>query len=434
MEREVIGWIAIGALFVLLVLRVPVAVALMSIGFVGYWAVAGLDPALRILGVIPYSKVATYSFTVVPLFIIMGHFAYHAGFAADLFRTAQRWVGSMPGGLVQATIVGATGFGAACGSGLASCAIISKLAVPGMIQQRVQRPLAFGAVAAAGTIAQMIPPSILMVIYGIIAEQSIGRLLIAGIVPGVVAGLVYMAMVYIRVKRNPSLAPALPSVGWAERFGALRGVWGIALLAVIVMGGLYSGAFTPTEAGAIGAFGAFGAAVILRRLGWTDLWASLLDTSRTTATVFFIVAGAFVFGYFLGITRIPTQVSSLITSLAAPPIVILLSVMVFYIVLGTFMDMIAAMFLTLPIILPAMDALGFNLVWFGVLMVHLCEMALITPPFGLNLFIMKSVIPGAEMKEVIQGVGPFIVADLVTLALYIAFPQLALFLPERMLG
>lgn len=434
MDRELIGWIAIGVLCVLLVLRTPIGVALMAIGFAGYWAVAGLEPALRILGVIPYAKVATYSFTVVPLFMIMGHFAYYAGFATDLFKAAQRMVGSLPGGLVQTTILGATGFAAASGSGLASCAILSKIAIPGMVQQGVQRQLAFGAVAAAGTIAAMIPPSILMVIYGVIAEQPIGRLLVAGIIPGLIAAANYMVMVYIRVKRNPSLAPPLPAVSWRERLTALRGTWGIALLAVIVMGGIYTGVFTPTEAGAVGAFGAFAAALALRRLGWGDLKASLLDTSRTAATVFFIIAGAFVFASFLGVTQIPGHASKAIASLNAPPMVILLAVMLFYVVVGMFMDMIAAMFLTLPIILPAIEGLGFNLIWFGVLMVHLCEMALISPPFGLNLFVLKSAIPDAEMKEVIQGVGLFFLNDLITLAIYIAFPQVALFLPERMLG
>lgn len=432
MDPQLIGWLGIAAVFALLILRVPIAYVLVLVGFLGYTAIRGLDPALRIAAMIPYAKIASYPFSVIPLFIIMGHFAYIAGFANGLFRATQAWFGRVPGGLVQATIAGSAAFGAASGSGLATCAIVSKVAIPQMIELGVNRKLAYGAVAAAGTIAQMIPPSILMVIYGIITETSVAKLLIAGILPGIVAAINYMIMVYIRAKRNPSLAPLAKGVSWKESFIALKDTWGIAVLAVLVIGGIYSGIFTPTEAGAVGAAGAFILALALKKLKWKDLSEVLVGTSRTTGMVFLIIACAFVLGYFLGISRLPTQVSLFLTELAVPRLFILLGIMVMYIILGFFLDMIAAMFLTLPIIMPAIVNLGYDPIWFGVIMVHLCEVALITPPFGLNLFVMKGVLPDANLREIIAGIWPFFLVDMITLAIYIAFPQLSLFLPQMM--
>ena len=434
MDPELIGWIGIAAVFGLLVLRVPVAFVLVLVGFLGYLAIRGVDPALRIAGMIPYAKISSYTFSVIPLFIIMGHFAFHAGFAAGLFRATQAWLGRLPGGLVQATIAGAAAFGAASGSGLATCAIVSKLAIPPMIELGVDRRLAYGTVAAAGTIAQMIPPSILMVIYGIVTETSVGKLLIAGILPGIIAAFNYMVMIYIRVKRNPNLVPLTKGMSWKESFITLKDTWGIAMLAVLVMGGIYTGVFTPTEAGAVGAFGAFSLAVVLRKLNWENLREALISTSRTTGMVFLIISCAFVFGYFLGISRLPHQVSTFLTELEMPRLVILIGIVIMYLILGFFLDMIATMFLTLPIIMPAVIEMGYDPIWFGVIMVHLCEVALITPPFGLNLFVMKGVLPGADIGDIIAGIWPFFFVDLITLSIYIAFPQVALFLPQKMMG
>lgn len=428
MSPELIGILAVIFLFLLLLLGIPIAFALGFVSFLGYTAIAGIEPALRIIGAIPYAKVASYTFTVVPLFIIMGHFAYHAGIARDMMQTAQKWVGGFPGGLVQSTIAGATALGAACGSGLASCAVVSKVTIPDMLRVGVNRSLAFGAVASAGTIAQMIPPSILMVIYGIISEQSVGKLLIAGIFPGLLLGVSYMVMVYIRVKRNPTLALPLKGITWKERLISLKGMWGIVVLAIIVMGGIYLGIFTPTEAGAVGAFGAF--LIALRRLKWHDFYETLLDTMRTTSMIFLLISCAFVFGYLISISRLVNAGSEFLVTL--PPWGLLAGVMVLYIILGFFLDMIAAMFITLPVILPAMNAAGFNLVWFGVLMVLLCEMALITPPYGLNLYVLKGVIPDAKLGEIISGIWPFFAVMIVDLIILIVFPQIALFLPNLM--
>lgn len=432
MSPETIGWLSLAGFLVLLTTGMPIAVALFVPAFIGYWAIRGIGPALGILGLVPYADIAKYTFTVVPLFLIMGHFAFYAGFSKDIFSTARRWVGRLPGGLVHATVVAGAAFGAASGSTLASCAIFSKIAIPEMLNQGIDRKMAIGVVAAAGTLATMIPPSILMVIYGTIAQQSIGKLLIAGIVPGLIAAACYMTMIYIRVKLNPSLAPSTESFTWKERFSSLRGVWGIALLALIVIGGIYSGLFTPTEAGAVGAFGAFVSALALRKISWNSLLDCLKETTKTTGSVFLIIVAAFAFGYLMGITRLPVHASEFLTSLPFPPVIIVSGLMVFYMILGCFMDMIAAMFLTLPIVLPAIIKLGYDPIWFGVMMVFMCEVAQVSPPFGLNLFVIKGVLPEVPMQELYSAALPVFATQVFICAIYIAFPQAALFLPSLM--
>jgi len=281
----------------------------------------------------------------------------------------------------------------------------------------------------------MIPPSILMVIYCIITGASLGKLLIAGILPGLLLAAGFMVLTYIRVKRNPRLAPLLEEpVTWKERFISLKNIWGILVLAVLVLGGIYSGTFTPNEAGAIGAFGAFLMAILTKGQNWSEIGQSLLDAARVTAMIFLIIASAFIFGYFLAVTRIPTDFSAFITGLQMAPILILIAVMIMYLIIGMFVDMVAALFITLPIIFPAMMKLGFDPIWFGVLIVMQCEIALIHPPFGLSLFIVKGVVKDVTMNEVIIGILPFLFVDMIVLVLYIAFPQISLFLPQMMMG
>lgn len=433
MTPQAIGYISIGALFFLLALRVPIAFVMLTVGFFGYMAIAGLDSALFILGSIPYARIASYTFTVIPLFILMGYFADQAGFVTDIFETLRKFIGHLPGGVVHATIFGGAAFGACCGSGTASCAVMAKVTIPPMLQQGVQRKLAFGTVAAAGTLAAMIPPSNVMVIYGIITEQSIGKLLIGGIIPGIVEALVFVTLVFIMVKIKPDLAPPVHDVvTWKERLVSLKGVWGIGVLAIIISGGIYSGIFTPTEAGAVGAFGTFMLALALRKLKWSDLGKILLETTRTTGMLFLLIACASVFGYLMGITRIPTQVSQFITGLTVDRYVILVGIMLLYLVLGCVMDSISFMILTMPIIFPGVVALGFNPIWFGILMVAQAELALLTPPFALNVFVLKGVVGECTTEEVVAGVGPFIIAGMVALILFIIFPQMVLWLPSMM--
>ncbi len=433
MTSVAIGWIGIGLFIILLLIGMPLGPAMALIGFLGYWKISGLGPALAAQGIIPYASTAVYSQSVIPLFIIMGYFASYAGFAGDLFNAARRWVGWLPGGMVQTTIAGATVFGAACGSGMASCAILSKLTIPEMLKQGVQRELAFGVVAASGSIAAMIPPSVLMVIYGSITGVSIGKLLISGVIPGIVAAAIFMIWTHVRLAINPSLSPkAMESYSWKERFLSLRGTWGVLIMVVVVLGGIYAGVFTPTEAGAAGAVWVFLVSLALRRLGWKSLKDSLLETAKTTGTIFLIIIGGAIFGAFITISNIPFELSRALSTANVPPMVIIIGIMILYIILGTFMDVFALLLLTIPIFFPVIMALGFNPIWFGVLCVHVLAIGVITPPYGIHLFIIKAAVPQSHLSEIIRGVIPFIWAELVILAIYLAFPQLSLFLPSLM--
>lgn len=429
---EVAGWIGIAAMLVMVGIGVPVAYAMGIVGFLGSLALLGVDATHGLMEIVPFGTVASYSFGIVPLFVIMGYLVFHAGFATGAFETARAWLGHRTGGVPMASVVGCAIFGAASGSGLASTATLSRITIPEMIASGVDRKLAYGVVAAAGPLAQMIPPSVLMIIYAIIAEQPAGKMLIAGILPGLMIVLTYLTTIYIRVRLNPSLAPSLPRVSWSGRMTSLRQTWGIAALAIFVIGGIYSGIFTPTEAGAVGATWALFLTVIAKKFTWPVLRESIHETIRTSSMVFMIVIGAFIFGQFLSITRLPTSISTWITGLPVAPVVVIIGIVIFYLILGLFIDMVAAMFITLPIILPAVTQLGYDPIWFGVLVVFLAEIALATPPFGLGLFIINGVVTDSKLSEIAVGVLPFILADLVILAILIAWPKLVLFLPNFM--
>jgi len=428
-----IGWIMLIAMIAVLFMGIPVSFGLLLVGIIGYWVLGGPARTITILGIVPYEKVSNYALSVVPLFILMGHLAYQAGFATSMYGTAQKWIGHIPGSAAQATVLGGAAFGAACGSGLASCATLGKICIPVMRKFGIDDKLALGSVAAVGGLAQMIPPSILMVIYAIITDQSVSKLLIAGILPGILAAICFMGLIYLMVKLNPKLAPQpLTGVTWKERILSLKDSWGIVMLAFIVMGGIYSGIFTPTEAGALGAFGALFLGLITRRLKLKNFIEAVMETTKTTAMIFLIIATAMVFGNFLGISRLPSEISALLMNLQVPRFAILMGVLVLYIIAGMFIDMLAFAFLTLPIIYPALMALGYDPLWFGVITVFMFELALITPPFGLNLFILRGMVPDVTMEDIIRGVFPFILADFVILALYVAFPKISTWLPSLM--
>jgi len=431
---ELVGWIAVVTLFAMLGLGVPVAFTLTGIGFFGYLILAGSGPSLGMVGLVPYAKTALYAFTAVPLFIAMGNLAFYAGFGSDLYDAARKWVGRFPGGLAQATVVGGAAFGAACGSGLAGCAMLTKIAVPEMIRHGYDKRLAIGCAGSAGPIAQMIPPSIMFVLYGIITEQSVAKLLIAGIIPGIICAIIYMITIYIWVRINPKIAPEPERVPWKEAFISVKKVWGVAILALIVMGGIYSGVFTPTEAAGVGAFGTLILGLVARRIAKKNLSEAFLDTAKSTSMLYLILAGAYIFGYLLAITKLPFQLADFLSTLPVSRYVILFLVMIFYIIIGCLIDMVPAMFVTLPMIFPTIMRLEFNPIWFGVLVVQLGEISLLTPPFGLNLFLMKGLMPEVEMDDIIRGVFPFIIAAIFTLFVYIIFPQTSLFLPNLMMG
>lgn len=429
---ETAGWIGIVVMLAMVGLGVPVAYAMGIVGFLGSLLLLGSDATQGLMEIVPFATVASYSFGIVPLFVIMGYLVFHAGFANGAFDTARAWLGHRTGGVPMASVVGCAIFGAASGSGLASTATLARITIPEMVASGVDKKLAYGVVAAAGPLAQMIPPSVLMIIYAIIAEQPAGKMLIAGILPALVIVIAYLATIYVRVRIDPGLAPSIPRVPWPERIASLRKTWGIAALAIFVIGGIYTGIFTPTEAGAVGASWALFLAIISGKLTWPALRESIHETIRTTSMVFLIVIGAFVFGQFLAITRLPTSISSWITALPVAPIVIIIGIVIFYLILGLFIDMVAAMFITLPILLPAVIQLGYDPIWFGVLVVFLAEIALATPPFGLGLFIINGAIEGSKLSDITIGVMPFILADFVILAILVLWPQFVLFLPNLM--
>ena len=415
----------------LLGMRIAFAAAL--VGFVGIvvlkgWAVAGGS-----LGFLPYRIVAHYPMSVIPLFIVMGYFAYFAGLSRDLFETARQWVGHLPGGLAIASIFGCAGFAACSGSSTAAAAVMGKVTIPEMRRYGYDPKLATGLVAASGTLAALIPPSTIIVIYGIITEQSIGTLLVAGFIPGIISALIYALMLYFRVRFSPRLARALPPASWKERFVSLRGTWGMLTLLGLVLGGLYIGVFTPTEAGGVGAFGAFLMALLLRRLNWSYLKESLLETGKTTAMIFTILVGVLIFLRLLALSGITKLFTVFMLSLPWPPLALLVGILFVFLILGTFMSAIGMMMITLPLVLPVVISLGYDPIWFGIIVVKMVEIAMITPPVGINVYVTQSVAPDVPLQDVFKGILPFLVMDILTVALLIAFPQIVLWLPSTRL-
>jgi tripartite ATP-independent transporter DctM subunit len=434
MDPLIMGLLGLSAIFVLVVLGMRIAFATALVGFVGLWIMKNMVVAGKVVGFLPHAIVAHYSLSVIPLFIIMGYYAFYAGLTDDIFFTARQWVGHLPGGLAVASVVGCAGFAACTGASTASAAIMGRVAIPEMRKYGYHPRLAAGVVAASGTLASLIPPSVILVIYGIITEQSIGALLIGGFIPGVISAAIYAAMIYTRVKISPELGELQPRVSWKKRFYALKGTWGVLLLIFLIIGGIYSGVFTPTEAGGAGAFSAFLMALFMRRLTLERLKESLLETGRTTIMIFSIIVGVLIFVRFLALTGLPATFSQFVLDLPLPRLIVILLIMSIYVFLGMFLDAIGMMMLTLPIVFPAVVALGYDPIWFGIIIVKMCEICLITPPVGLNCYIVRSVAPDIPLEEIFRGIIPFVAMDVLTVALFIAFPDIITFLPSRMLG
>jgi tripartite ATP-independent transporter DctM subunit len=434
MDPLIMGLIGLSAIFVLVVLGMRIAFATALVGFVGLWIMKNINVAGNVLGFLPHAIVAHYSLSVIPLFIIMGYYAFYAGLTDDIFFTARQWVGHLPGGLAIASVFGCAGFAACTGASTASAAIMGRVAIPEMRKYGYHPRLAAGVVAASGTLASLIPPSVILVIYGIITEQSIGALLIGGFIPGVISAIIYAGMIYTRVKINPELGELQPKVSWKKRFYALKGTWGVLVLIFLIIGGIYSGVFTPTEAGGAGAFSAFLMALFMRRLTLARLKESLLETGQTTIMIFSIIVGVLIFVRFLALTGLPATFAEFVLDLPLPRIVVILLIMSIYIFLGMFLDAIGMMMLTLPIVFPAVVALGYDPIWFGIIIVKMCEICLITPPVGLNCYIVRSVAPDIPLEEVFRGIIPFVAMDVLTVALFIAFPGIITYLPHQMLG
>lgn len=432
MEPITAGWLMILLVLCLLVLGLPVAFSMFIAGAIGHILVVGYLQAVFSIPVVFYDNMSRGTLIVVPLFVLMGMFAWKSGLADSAFEAAQKWVSNIPGGLAQATILAGAAFAAACGTTIASCAALGRICVPAMRKAGVDEKLGLGSVAATAAISVMIPPSIIMPIYAVITEQSVGKLLIAGILPGVVATLIFMILIFFKVKWNPQLVPAMTGVPWRERLLSLRKVWGIILLFLIVMGGIYSGIVTPTEAASAGALGALLIGIGSRRLNWEGVLSSFRDTATITCSVLILTVCALYFSHFLVLSRLPTEVTRFIANLSAPPVIILVGILLIYILLGCILDSISMILLTMPIVYPAILKLGYDPIWFGVIIVMMVEVAALTPPFGINLFVLRSAVPDAKMQTIIQAVIPFIFADFIIIAIYVAFPQISLLLPNMM--
>ena len=432
MSPEFLGLLCFAALIVLIFSGIPVAFAMAITGIVGLWMVSGWQSASALLGMVPWDKVTVYSFTVIPLFVFMGNLFYHADFGRELYSAARKWLGHWPGGLAQATVLGNAFFGAACGSTVAAAATFSKVAVPEMLKYKYDKSLATASVAASGTMASMIPPSIAMVLYAMVTEQSVGKLLIAGILPGLLEACSYIVQIGIRCRLNPRLGAAMKPSSWKERIFALKDVWSIGFIILLVMGAIYSGICTPTEAGALGACGALAIGVLSRRLNIISIWQSMLETAKTVGMIFAIIACAFIFNSMVAVTQLHMMAVEFVTALPIPPMGILICIMVLFLILGTFMSGLAILFLTMPVLFPVVISMGWHPIWFGCLFVQIHEMGMITPPFGITLFAVRASLPDVSMQDILRGILPFNIADCIVLGLMIAFPQISLFLPNAM--
>jgi len=410
----------------------PIGFAFIIIGFVGFTLVRSLGPALYLVGNVPYTWGSTYTMVVIPLFVLMGQFAYNSGISEDLYKTAYNWVGNQPGGVALATTLACAGFAACTGSSLASAATMGTIAIPEMRKFNYSDQLATGCVAAGGTLGILIPPSVIFIVYGILTGVSIGKLFIAGILPGILICGFFLVLIYVMCRTNPRLGPRGPSFSFREKLSSLWGVWGMLALFIVIIGGIYLGVFTPSEAGAAGAFGALLIILAKRRLTWFTLWSAVTGTVRTTAMIFMILIGAQVFNTFLALSGIPTMMASGLGNLPISPYAILIIILLMYVPLGMMMDGLPMILLTLPTIFPIVAGLGFNPIWFGVLICVMCELANITPPMGMNLYIIKGVSETASIGDVIKGAVPFAITLLVCLSILIAVPPISLFLPGLM--
>jgi C4-dicarboxylate transporter, DctM subunit len=432
MTPDTVAILGFVALFALMLMRVPVGMAMGLVGVSGYASLMGGAPALKLIGLTSMRTVTDYQFGVIPMFLLMGAFVSASGVSRELFRAANTFVGHRRGGLGLATIVSCGGFAAISGSSVATAATFSTVAYPEMRRYGYPQSFATGVIAAGGTLGAMLPPSTVLAVYGLITQQDIGKLFRAGILPGLLAMTMYMATIAIICRIKPGYLPTAPKAAWSERMAGLGDVWAPILLFVLVIGGLYGGVFTPTEAGGVGAGGAFLLGVLRRRLGPAEIRASLLQATRTAAAVFTVLIGALLFGYFLTITQVPQTVTEALTGLGIGRYGILALIMLMYLVLGCLMDAMAMIILTVPIIFPLITQLGFDPIWFGVIIVMTVELGLIHPPVGMNVFVIKSVVPEVTFSSIFKGVLPFIATDMLRLIILIAFPIIALWLPNQM--
>jgi len=446
LDNVTIGIIGVGLLIVMVFAGVRVYVAAALSGFLGLMALKGWDVAAAIAGTIPHSKTVTYPLSVLPLFILIGFLAFYAGLTSRLFEAARRWFGWVPGGLAVSTVFATAGFAAVSGASTATAAVFSRVAIPDMLKNNYDSRLTAGVIAAGGTLASLIPPSAILVIYAIIVEQSVGKLLLAGFIPGMASALIYVALIVTMCSIKPELGRPISGFTWRQRFESLPGTMPIFIVVGIIFGALYTGSATPTEAGALGAMVVF-IFYIYRAIRENavkqirgKLHEAVVETAKLTVMIFTLIWGVFLFVRFLGFAGLPETFSNWVVTLDIPPIMIMICILLAYAVLGMFMDAIGMLILTLPVVYPAVIALGYDPIWFGIIVVKMAEICLITPPIGLNCFIVAGVSRDLSdergrslaipLQDVFRGIGPFFIADVVTVALLLAYPQIVLWLPN----
>lgn len=432
MSPTTIGLIGLAILIIVLFSRMPVGFVMALIGVLGFSYVVSWEAGLRIMAKDFFGIFGSYSLTVVPLFILMGQVTFHAGISSRLFDTAYKFVGHLPGGLAMATVAACAGFAAVCGSTNAAAATMATVAMPEMKRYKYGDVLSTGTVAAGGSLGILIPPSVIFIIYGILTEQSIGKLFVAGVVPGILLSALFGLTIYIWVRLRPEIAPRGPKTTFKEKLISLSGVGETLILFILVMGGLFIGFFTPTEAGAIGAGGAIVLGFVRRRLTWKGFIQALFESTRISCMVLVIVAGATVFGHFLAITRIPYALATWVSELALPNFGIMAFIILVYLVGGCFIDALALILLTIPIFYPVVTNMGYNPIWFGVIIVLVTQMGVITPPVGVNVYVVHGVVKDVPLENIFKGAFPFLVALILCALILIPFPQIALFLPGFM--
>jgi tripartite ATP-independent transporter DctM subunit len=431
LELGIVGFVV---MMLLIMLRMPIAIALFLGGTIGFAMLAGIAPVLGLLNEAPYSRVATHSLTVIPLFILMGQFASRGGISQALYRSARAWVGHFRGGIAMATIGGCAAFGAICGSSVATGATMATIALPEMRRYGYSGALSTGALAAGGTLGILIPPSLILVIYAILTEQSLAHLFVAAIIPGLIAVLGYGIAIWAYVRIDPSAGPAAEPEGWRARIGSLQAVWPVALIFIVVIGGIYQGVFTPTEGAAVGAAATGVLSWTVGGMRFDGVTAALLDTARITGMIFLILVGAEFYSSFLALSQLPQALAAWIAGLGWSPLAVVLLIIVIYLALGCVMDTLAMILVTIPVFLPVMIGLDLGMsqeatmIWFGIVVLTVAEVGLITPPIGINVFVINSMARDVPMTETFKGIVPFFLSDVVRIAIIVTVPATATWL------
>ena len=424
------GGICVAIMFILLFLRMHIGFVLFVIAFLGMSYMTNITAGYKLIAMTPYNIGTTYVYSVMPLFIFMGLFASMSGIARSLYETSYKWLGHRRGGLAMATVGACAGFAAICGDSMATAVTMGSVALPEMKEYNYHNGLATGCVAAGGSVGILIPPSTAFIIYGLITDQSIGKLFIAGIIPGILLTFLFIITISILCRRNPALGPSGPSVSLIKKVKSLKHTWAATVLFLFVMGGIYKGVFTPTEAGALGSFGVLVIVLATKKFRWTNLYKALNESLGITGMIFLMFIGAIAFTRFFSVTRLPTMLAGFIAGLELPRLIIMICILILYIIFGCVMNVLPVIILTLPVIFPTVMALGYDPIWFGVIMILIAQIGVITPPIGMNVFAISGVAKDVPLGTIFRGIMPFWIAMMVAIAILIAFPQIALFLPN----